>query len=459
MRERFSAPVPFHSSDRFDAVLPSRIPLHEELNHTDLTLSVSAPVLSDAQPDSPKVSCPVVVYLHGGRFENGHADEPIYRGDAFARDGVVYVAVNYRKRLEGFLPLEEPVADDAAPASEFRGAQDVVCALRWVRDNIAGFGGDPTQVTVMGQSAGGGLLSYVLTMPAVKEENLIHRAVVMSPGLSRVSWKKRFRWAQSALRSASGVFSSEKNAWLNRITAQQLDKAYRHLAWRYSTDVASGPYPFHAEDMADVPLLVTGLEAEFDRMPVAAWADRKLRDGHLGQRIAARGVRALAARSMRAPRKSIARADATGRSIGNSTILRFVSQILERPRGAGQAPQWALFYRSGQQQSGSDYRPLAQHCADIPLVFDALQSNKEFAQMFCGKHAAEALQPLATELHRQVIGFIRGSDLPWEPYDAHGSRAVRVVTLGDHSSRVEPDALAHIREHFPPIPAYTGMHD
>ncbi|KAB3520913.1 carboxylesterase family protein [Corynebacterium sp. zg254] len=448
MRDRFSDPVPYVSDELFDACLPNPIPLHEEKNHTDLTLSVCAPA-------ERAEGCPVVVYLHGGRFEHGHADEPIYRGDSFARDGVVYVTMNYRKRFDGFLPSQIPdTAAEADPkyAPEFRGVQDVLCALRWVQKNIAAFGGDPTKVLAMGQSAGGGLLSMVLTRPEVTEESLIHRAMIMSPGLPRSGWAKRGPVAEKMLRSASNNKNKKEE-----LSEEELTEAYRTFARRYSRDIAAGPYPLHARRMADIPLLVTGLEAEFDQFPLAKWADQKAQEGSVGQRLMAKGVKLVAAKAVGAPLKAVDPEHSAGRAIGNSTILRFMSQILERRRDAqaagAQAPQWALLYRSGEVDPGSDFVPVAGHCADIPLVFDALKSNPGFSTMFCGKNSVEGLQPVADELHRLVVGFARGNDLPWEPYERQGTRTVREVFLSDRHSEDARDSLRFIREHYPPIPA------
>ena len=92
-------------------------------------------------------SAPVLVWIHGGAFSNGNSAVPMYDGHTFARDGVVLVSINYRLGVDGFALLP-----DAPPN---RGLLDQVAALEWVRDNIAAFGGDPANVTIFGESAGG----------------------------------------------------------------------------------------------------------------------------------------------------------------------------------------------------------------------------------------------------------------------------------------------------------------
>jgi len=124
-------------------------------------------------PD-PVANLPVMVWIQGGGYLLGTSGLPEYDGGRLARDGgVVVVTLNYRVGIEGFAQI------DAAPAN--RGLLDQVAALEWVRDNISAFGGDPDQVTVFGQSAGGGCVAALLAMPAAA--GLFRRAIVQSmPG-------------------------------------------------------------------------------------------------------------------------------------------------------------------------------------------------------------------------------------------------------------------------------------
>lgn len=113
---------------------------------------------------------PVMVFVHGGGFVSGSTRSPLYDGSAFARDGVVLVTVTYRLGITGFL--------DIAGAPRNRGLLDVLAALRWVRDNIASFGGDPDNVTLFGQSAGATITAGVLAEPQAPQ--LIRRAIIQS---------------------------------------------------------------------------------------------------------------------------------------------------------------------------------------------------------------------------------------------------------------------------------------
>lgn len=132
---------------------------------------------------------PVMVFVHGGGFVAGSTRSTMYDGSAFARDGVVLVTLNYRLGIAGFLDLP------GAPAN--RGLLDVVAALRWVRENIAAFGGDPHNVTLLGQSAGATIVGGVLATP--EATGLIRRAIVQSgSGLGAFTTEQAARVTQAA---------------------------------------------------------------------------------------------------------------------------------------------------------------------------------------------------------------------------------------------------------------------
>jgi para-nitrobenzyl esterase len=134
-----------------------------------LTLSIWAPAAV------PEAGCPVVVWFHGGGFVAGSAYAPTCEGTSFARDGIVFVSSQYRLGVEGYLNI----GTGDAPAN--RGLLDQIAALRWVRDHVAEFGGDPSQVTVAGHSAGA--VSIALLLAAEDARGLFRAAIVMSGAL------------------------------------------------------------------------------------------------------------------------------------------------------------------------------------------------------------------------------------------------------------------------------------
>lgn len=132
---------------------------------------------------------PVFVYLHGGALNTGGGAEPMLDGAALARRGLVVVTLNYRLAVLGYLAHPALSAESAQGVSGNYGLLDQIAALRWVRDNISAFGGDPDAVTVAGESAGALSVLYLLASPLAR--GLFHRAVAQSaylishPALSR----------------------------------------------------------------------------------------------------------------------------------------------------------------------------------------------------------------------------------------------------------------------------------
>jgi para-nitrobenzyl esterase len=120
---------------------------------------------------------PVMVWLHGGGFSTGAAGRPTYFGDHFARDGIVLVSVNHRLNVFGYTQLPESWGPEYA-SSGMAGILDIVAALQWVQHNVARFGGDPSNVTIFGESGGGGKVSLLLAMPGAK--GLYHKAIIQS---------------------------------------------------------------------------------------------------------------------------------------------------------------------------------------------------------------------------------------------------------------------------------------
>ncbi|CCH31136.1 carboxylesterase family protein [Actinosynnema sp. NPDC047251] len=155
----FGPPAPRPVGGSFDEILSGLDPVPGD---GWLNLNVWTPDVTG--------SSPVLVWIHGGAFLRGSSAGTMYDGAAFAEAGVVLVSFNYRLGVEGF----GYVADAPVPAN--RGLLDQIAALEWVRDNIAGFGGDPDNVTVFGESAGAMSILTLLSL----DLGLFHRAIAQS---------------------------------------------------------------------------------------------------------------------------------------------------------------------------------------------------------------------------------------------------------------------------------------
>lgn len=123
---------------------------------------------------------PVLVYIYGGGFRSGGSGCPIYDGEAMAEKGIVFVSINYRVGVFGFLAHPELTQEADYGASGNYALLDMIAALRWVQKNITAFGGDPNRVTIAGQSAGAFGVNYLTASPLAR--GLFHGAIAQSGG-------------------------------------------------------------------------------------------------------------------------------------------------------------------------------------------------------------------------------------------------------------------------------------
>jgi para-nitrobenzyl esterase len=149
---------------------------HGEISENCLSLNVWTGAKSSSERR------PVFFYIYGGGFSEGSGAVPVYDGEGLAKKGLVVVTANYRVGVLGFLAHPELTKEESAKFSGNYGLLDQIAALRWVRDNIAAFGGDPNRVTIAGQSAGGMSVHSLIASPLAK--GLFHRAIVQSGGSS-----------------------------------------------------------------------------------------------------------------------------------------------------------------------------------------------------------------------------------------------------------------------------------
>ncbi|MCX6633175.1 MAG: carboxylesterase family protein [Candidatus Solibacter sp.] len=171
---------------------------------------------------------PVLVWFHGGGYNEGSTAVPVYDGEELARKGLVVVTVNYRLGLIGYLAHPELSKESGHNASGNYGTLDQIAALHWVRQNIAAFGGDPGRVTIAGQSAGASSVHNMTASPLAK--GLFHRAIAESG--SAVVANNRVAGIREA-EQAGLRFAASKGAQ----SIQQL----RAMSWKDLSDLSGSP--------------------------------------------------------------------------------------------------------------------------------------------------------------------------------------------------------------------------
>ena len=200
----------------------------EDQGEDCLSLNIWTPA-----PDSARR--PVMVWIHGGAFSLGAGSLSAYDGTTLCtRTDTVVVTINYRVGAFGFLVLD----DDTAAANV--GILDQIASLQWVRDNIAAFGGDPDNVTIFGESAGGGSVLSVLSAP--RAQGLFHRAIVQSGATDLVLDRDRARLVVEAFARCAGVDPDDIEA-LRALEPAQVLAAQAQAAGELFATV--GTMPFH----------------------------------------------------------------------------------------------------------------------------------------------------------------------------------------------------------------------
>lgn len=367
------------------------------------TVNVFTPAAND-----PAAKLPVVAWIHGGAYLIGSPASPWYHGRTFAQNGVILVSLPYRLGFEGFGLVPD------APAN--RGALDWIAGLEWIRDNISAFGGDPDNVTLAGQSAGGGALLHLMTMP--RAEGLFHKAWALSPmpGDSPIGTAREL--AQRMAKKLKVPFS---RAGFEGATVPHIRVLQQHVAnpplrlirnaraalragLPWSPVVDGEVIPESTSDAfarglgAHIPLVTTTTNDEF----TAAANSSKLR--YIPPFIATR----LAGVPMKEAR-SYFRARGRDGFIGHFlTDYFFRAPAAERTvaRGAHNAQSWLGAIAWPSPSYGS-----ALHCIDIPFWFgvpDALGASAVIG---------ENPPPLLTEaLHGGIVSFARSGAPGWDAW-------------------------------------------
>lgn len=345
---------------------------------------------------------PVMVWFHGGGFRTGSGTSVFYNGKELARKhDVVVVTVNHRLNAFGFLYLAES-RDERLRESANLGMQDLTAALRWVRDNIAEFGGNPGNVTIFGQSGGGGKTSILQAMPSAV--GLFHRAIVMSTladtAISALERDEAIE-ATEMLLTRLGLENADLDA-LQRVPAEQMISALTggsgrsggqlgggqaapagDLSLRY-TPVVDGRvlvrHPFEPDASplaADIPILCGSNETEgvpYGNPDAAFWSaepsdHRALRD-MVTERLQVdndEADRLIALYRRNRPDDSFG--DLSLVMMADNSPLRLSSYtIAERKYAQGTAPVYMYYFRWRSPVLNGKLRSM--HCMEIPFVFD-----------------------------------------------------------------------------------------
>jgi len=414
-------------------------------------------------PDAEGTGRPVMVWLHGGAFISGSGGNPAAEGSHLAARGdVVVVAINHRLNAFGYSYFEELLPGETGVNI---GQTDIIRALEWVRDHAEAFGGDPSNVTIFGQSGGGGKVAALMAMPAAK--GLFHRAVIQSAStLLTMATTDRATLAANLLLKELGI-DKPSLAALERPSPQQILEARVRAVkanggadnYRPVRDGRTLPAdPFSPEGIAisqDIPLLIGTCEDELTFFLAAT-------DPDFAQMDRATAVKRLMGfTDLPEPEAADFLSDVAKAYPGETTaqsLARIMTEQMYRRNdrlaadlrsGAGGAPVWNYLIRWNTAALDGHLR--SPHTLCIPLAF----GTTDAAQPLMGR-PAEA-RALAERTMDAWIAFARSGDpnhkgLPtWTPYNAQ----TRPTMVLDDDCTLENDPQPDLREMIERCPPYS----
>jgi para-nitrobenzyl esterase len=378
-------------------------------------------------PARPGAHRPVLVWFHGGGFSQGSGSVPIYDGGRLAAQGVVVVTVNYRLGVLGFFAHPELTREAHGGATGNYGLMDMIAALKWVRANASAFGGDPDEVTIDGQSAGGMAVHDLIMSPLAK--GLFQRAAIES-GLPGVAPNPPLAQAE-----ASGVAFAKAKGAADIAALRAMSPA----------ELSSGARGFFApmrdgvllpEDerrpASDTPVLV-GVNADEGSAMSASYATTdaaKLQallkdsygdmEGRFAGFYAATTDAGRADASRRLLRdKSLAALYAWGETRLSQTHSPVYAYLWTHPEPGPEAGRWRAF-----------------HSSEIPYVFRTLDASPE-------RPFTPADRTLSEEVSTYWLDFVRtgdpnGSGLPHWPRLAAGHPEIMALDVDPHARPILP---------------------
>ena len=414
-----------------------------------LTLNVCTPAVDDG-------ARPVLVWIHGGAFRTGKGGIPWYDGTSFARLGdIVTVSINYRLGVLGYAHVGD-VAGDAFGSSGLTGLLDQIAALKWVRDNIAAFGGDPSRVTIAGESAGAMSVGALLGCPAA--EGLFHGAIAQSGAAHHTLTDAASR---EIGRDVAELLGAVDAAGLQNASVEQILDAQEQVQLRFAERNRGGSGAL--SDMAFQPAVgcPTLPEAPIDairkghssRVPLLCgtnldettlWGYGKVDEDRLhrfaGRMFGDRADDAVATYRQERPSASPSSLviAMTTDQIFRIPAIRLCEAHSEQggDTQASSAGPLTWSYLFTWPSSAYEGRLGATHALEVPFTFNTLR--KPGVEAFLGK-GGEDPQPLADAMHAAWISFVRegnpNSDTLGHAWDAYDSEHRTTLELG---RRIEP---------------------
>lgn len=393
---------------------------------------------------------PVIVWIYGGGFVNGGASPDVYAGDAFARQGVILVSFNYRLGRFGFFGFPALTRERPGEPKGNYAYMDQIAALKWVRRNIAAFGGDPKNVTVMGESAGGASVHMLMTSPMAA--GLFTKAIIQSGGGRALMGRSRLLSEdRPELPSAETVgvnFARSKgiegsdDAALARLRALDASAIVDglNMATMMRPGVITYSGPLIDGRIVTEPTEQSYREGRFRKVPVmlgATGADLGFVAARSKDALFAQfGADADAARTAYDPDGTLPLHEITALVGADRTMVEPVRFIARQVSNAG-APAYAFRFSYVAETMRRQWRTGAPHATEIPFVFDTVAAQY-------GNKLSPADAAMAKTTNNYWVNFARSGNpndasLPeWPRFDANGDQVLELGYDGKVTAGPDP---------------------
>jgi len=379
---------------------------------------------------------PVMVWLHGGGYDQGSGGSVGYDGLGLAKHhDVVTVTLNHRLNVLGYMYLGDILGGEFAEAAN-AGQQDIVLALQWVRDNIEQFGGDPNRVMIFGQSGGGGKVATLLGMPSAK--GLFHSAVIQSGGAGGATREAAMKSAEELLGKLNLTKATARD--LQKVPLEQLVNAFTRGGPVIDGKVLPAN-PAGSPISENVPVMVGFTHTERTVYEVDNPNYGQFSEQDLNAMVDKLVGTDKAKEVLTSYRKQYPKANAfaLGRYIGEDASQMRSAQYAEVRNKLGKAPTYV--YRWDWETPVMDL--LAPHTIEIPFVFHHIDDCESMTGPINKDMKALELQAATTWASFAATGNPNHKGLPkWTPYAADN----KAVLLFNTPSRVEMDPGAELRK-------------
>jgi para-nitrobenzyl esterase len=409
-------------------ILPSQ-PQDEDC----LTLNVFTPL------PRPRAALPVMVFIHGGAFVSGSSAFPLYDGTELAQHGMVVVTLNYRLGWLGFFDHPALAAEQPGAPTGNYGLMDQIAALEWVKANIAAFGGDPTNVTVFGESAGAISINDLMVSP--KAHGLFSKAIAesglgfdtMASAAAEGAIAQAFAKRQTRADGPGDVLEHLRKVSVARILADQKKRDSRSvMSPMIDGQVLTAPTDalFAAEKMQSIPYLTGSNSNESTLMDsFGVTSDDIL--GPLGDNVSS-------VRSLYQPDDGTLSNEALGRAIYNDAVFAAPAQAFADSVAQSGSPAYVYFFSYLTDKQRRSHLPGVSHGYELPYVFglrgllkDPVYSRYVQAATPADRAVVSAVQSFWTNFAR--TGNPNASALPaWTPTSAS---AARTLVIGNDGIR------------------------